>query len=269
MWQVIFSTYHKNRIVILRAVPWSFMVSRVITGVTQIIFPYFVYRYFMHGNLNNEFSKYVNGADYITYIVLGSALNVLAVATLMNIGRALITELREGTLEMLLLSPAPRSEYFFGCLLEQTTRAFLEFGTVLIVGVLFGAKLSYFLSARALITILLAILSFFCMGILLSSVMLYTRDTYLTQNTLFVTMSLVCGITYPIQYLPDWVQNVAQIFPLTPAVTLFRNVVIGHENLISNHLLIVQILVLSGIYLVLGMIWYQSMERKLVESIFG
>lgn len=64
-------------------------------------------------------------------------------------------------------------------------------------------------------------------------------------------------------------QNVAQIFPLTPAVTLFRNVVIGHENLISNHLLIVQILVLSGIYLVLGMIWYQSMERKLVESIFG
>ena len=107
------------------------------------------------------------------------------------------------------------------------------------------------------------------MGILLSSVMLYTRDTYLTQNTLFVTMSLVCVITYPIQYLPDWVQNVAQIFPLTPAVTLFRNVVIGHENLISNHLLIVQILVLSGIYLVLGMIWYQSMERKLVESIFG
>ena len=78
---------------------------------------------------------------------------------------------------------------------------------------------------------------------------LYTRDTYLTQNTLFVTMSLVCGITYPIQYLPDWVQNVAQIFPLTPAVTLFRNVVIGHENLISNHLLIVQILVLSGICL--------------------
>ena len=93
MWQVIFSTYHKNRIGILRAVPWSFMVSRVITGVTQIIFPYFVYRYFMHGNLNNEVSKYVNGADYITYIVLGSALNVLAVATLMNIGRALITEL--------------------------------------------------------------------------------------------------------------------------------------------------------------------------------
>ena len=56
---------------------------------------------------------------------------------------------------------------------------------------------------------------------------------------------------------------------LDPAVTLFRNVVIGHENLINNGFLIVQIVILSGIYLILGMSWYQSMERKLVESIFG
>lgn len=66
--------------------PWSFMVSRIITGVTQIIFPYFMYHYFVHGNLNGAFHEYANGADYMTYIVLGSALNVLAVSTLMNIG---------------------------------------------------------------------------------------------------------------------------------------------------------------------------------------
>ena len=112
MCQVMFATYRKNRIGILRAVPWSFMVSRVITGVTQIIFPYFMYYYLMRGNLNGEFQEYANGTDYITYVVLGSALNVLAVSTLMNIGRALITELREGTLEVLLMTPMPRKAYF-------------------------------------------------------------------------------------------------------------------------------------------------------------
>ena len=40
MWRVIFSTYKKNRIGIIRAVPWSFMVSRIVTGITQIVFPY-------------------------------------------------------------------------------------------------------------------------------------------------------------------------------------------------------------------------------------
>ena len=269
MWRVIFSTYKKNRIGIIRAVPWSFMVSRIVTGITQIVFPYFIYYYFMNGNMNKEFGAYAEGADYMTYVVLGSALNVLAVSVLMNIGRALITELREGTLEVLLLSPAPRKNYFVGCLLEQTTRALIECGTVLVIGALLGANLRYFFSFQTIIVVLLAVLSFFCMGITLSSVMLYTRDTYLTQNTLFVIMSLVCGITFPIQYLPEWVQRAAQIFPLTPAVALFRNVAIGHQNLAENYLQILQVLVLSFVYLVIGAAWYISMERNLVENIFG
>ena len=175
--RVIWSTYKKIRIGILRAVPWSFMVSRVTTGVTQIVFPYFIYVYFMKGNLNSEFSQYADGADYMTYIVLGSALNVLAVSTLMNIGRALITELREGTLEMLLLAPASRNLYFLGCLLEQTTRALIEFVTVILAGVALGAKLRALLSLSAFLSILLAVFGFFCMGIFLSGIMLYTRDT--------------------------------------------------------------------------------------------
>ena len=41
------------------------------------------------------------------------------------------------------------------------------------------------------------------------------------------------------------------------------------QKLEISEVAVSKILVLSGIYLVLGMIWYQSMERKLVESIFG
>lgn len=269
MWRVIFSTYQKNRTGIIRAVPWSFMISRIVTGIIQIVFPYFIYRYFMQGNLNGEFQEYAGNADYMTYIVLGSALNVLAVSTLMNIGRALITELREGTLEPLLLAPAPKSFYFAGCLLEQTARALLEFGAVLAAGAAFGADLRHFLSLQVFAAILFAVICFFCMGIALSSVMLYTRDTYLTQNTLFVTMSMMCGITYPIQYLPGWVQYLSQLFPLTPAVILFRNVVIGQESLMENASLVCQAAALSAVYLTIGSIWHRRMERKLMESVFG
>jgi len=88
------------------------------------VFPYFLYLYFAKERISDDFISYTNGADYLTYIVLGSALNTLAVAVLMNVGRALITELREGTLEPLLLSPASRTGYFLGCLFEQSSRAF-------------------------------------------------------------------------------------------------------------------------------------------------
>lgn len=93
MFQVVVSTYQKNRIGIRRAMPWSFIVSRIITGVTQIVFPFFIYHYFLKGNLNAQYYQYTEGADYMTYVVLGSAINVLAVSTLRNVGRALITEL--------------------------------------------------------------------------------------------------------------------------------------------------------------------------------
>ena len=96
-----------------------------------------------------------------------------------------------------------------------------------------------------------------------------TASTFVHPHTLFVIMSLVCGITFPIQYLPEWVQRAAQIFPLTPAVALFRNVAIGHQNLAENYLQILQVLVLSFVYLVIGAAWYISMERNLVENIFG
>lgn len=269
MFQVITATYKKNRTGIMRAVPWSFIVSRVVTGITQIVFPFFIYHYFVAGSLNQEYYQYTDGADYMTFVVIGSALNVLAVSTLMNVGRALITELREGTLEVLLLSPASRVQYFLGCLAEQTGRALLEFAAVLLAGGILGANLRYLFTLRTVTAVMLAVLGFFCMGLSLSAVMLETRDTYITQNTLFVTMSLVCGIAFPLQYLPVWVQKCAQIFPLTPAVELFRRVTIHRESLAENGVLISQMLILSVVYALIGIVWFQKKERTLVESIFG
>jgi len=138
-----------------------------------------------------------------------------------------------------------------------------------IFSALAGADLRYLFSVPAITAILLAVLSFFCMGLTLSAVMLHTRDTYLTQNTLFIAMNLVCGIMYPIQYLPESLQRAAQIFPLTPAVSLFRNVVIEHQSLMGNAGLIQQIVLLSGVYLMIGTVWYKRMEPRLLESVFG
>ena len=73
MTNVIWATYKKNRIGIIRAVPWSFMISRILTGITQIIFPFLMYTYFAQGIMGEEFYVYSGSADYLTYVVLGSA----------------------------------------------------------------------------------------------------------------------------------------------------------------------------------------------------
>lgn len=64
-------------------------------------------------------------------------------------------------------------------------------------------------------------------------------------------------------------QRFAQIFPLTPAVELFRNVVIHQKSFIDNRYLIWRILLLGGIYAGLGSLWLWEKEQTVVENIFG
>lgn len=269
MLNVILSTYKKNRLTIVRAYPWSFVIGRLVGGISSVIYPFLVYTYFFNGVVSDTFRHFTQTSDYITYVVSGVAVYILGVSTLMNVGRSFITEFREGTIEPILISPAPRLAYFIGCFLEQFIRSIMEFVIVLVVGAILGANLSKILSLSSLAAILLMSFSFFSMAILLASIMLHTRDTYLTQNTLFILLTVLTGVSYPIEYLPDFFQMIAKGIPMTYSVELFRVVVLRGDNLWDYSGVIAILLLLSAAYFLLGFIWYIRIEKKLIEQIFG
>ncbi|MGZ7236487.1 ABC transporter permease, partial [Streptococcus pyogenes] len=55
----------------------------------------------------------------------------------------------------------------------------------------------------------------FCMGVLLSNIMLWLRDTFLSQNTLFVVIFLLSGVTFPRNILPMPLSFIGEFIPLT------------------------------------------------------
>jgi ABC-2 type transport system permease protein len=137
LFSIITATYKRNKTVAQRAFPWTLVVGRLIAGFFTIIFPYFIYTFFLKGNLSESFKQYTGQTDYITYIVLGSMFFILGRSTMMEVGRAMIIELREGTLEPLLISSASRMGYFIGCLTEQLGRSILQIVVVFIFGIIF------------------------------------------------------------------------------------------------------------------------------------
>ena len=269
LFNIISATYKRNKIVTKRVFPWTLIIGRFIAGFFTVIFPFFIYTFFLKGSLSESFNKYTNQSDYITYIVLGAAFFILSRSTIMEVGRALIKELREGTLEPFLLSSASRMGYFVGCLAEQLGRSLLQLSVMLLVGIIFGAKIIGIFSFQSIIVIILAILGFFSMSLLLSSIMLYTRDTYITQNTLFGLMGFVSGVSFPVEFLPTWLQYISHLFPMTAALKLFRLVVISNQSIMLHMDLILELLILSGVYMLIGVLWFNKLERKLVENIFG
>lgn len=269
MLQIAKATFMRNTIVMFRAYPWSFVIGHILSGVYTVLFAYFAYFYVFQGSLDASFRQFSGSDDYLTYVILGGAINAFAVSTLMNVSRALITELREGTLEALLLTPSSRKGYFLGNVTQQIMRTLFEFAVILIFGLLFGLHLEHTNAWSAVIIWLLATLSFFCQALVLGTLMLRFRDTYITQNTLFVIMAFVSGVTFPVDYLPQWLQPLSWIMPLTPMLEAFRHSVMQGEDLMASAPQLLHAAILCLIYFIIGTIGIPRMEKRALESIFG
>lgn len=253
---------------IRRAMPWSFMIERVLIGCYTVLFAYFIYNYMFEGNIDEQFFQFTNNMDYLTFVIVGASVYTFAVSTLMNVGRSLMTELREGTLETLLLSPGSRIGYFLGTFLEQFIRSLSEFVVILLFGWILGANLTNINPLSFIVVFVLVMIGFFSQGVFLASLMLYVRDTFIIQNTLFFAMSFLGGMTFPVQYLPVALQHVSYIFPLTYALHLFRSVVIGGQSIILHVITVFELLCVSVTYVIIGFVWLSKVERKLIETSF-
>ena len=222
MLDTVFAVIKKNRKIVKRAYPWSFIWSRVSGAFFSMAVPFLLYFFVFDKKLSTEYAEYSRGCTYLNYILLGAVLNVLSFSTLMSVGRCLITEQREGTLDNFLLSPASRTGYFIGAYIEQLGRSMLEAVFIIVFGILFGARLKLEYIPSIIVCIIFSSVAFFSVSILVSTIMLYTRDTYLVQNTLFLIMSCICGVEFPIEFFPKIIQYISRIFPLTYTINIIR-----------------------------------------------
>ena len=266
---VLLSTYKKNRITVRNAYPISIILQRIISIITGICFPIIIYYIVFDGHLSETFKKHSNTTDYITYITLGYASFILTFSVLMNVGRALITEYREDTLSILLLSPASRFSYILGVYIEQFFRSLLEFLAILFFGIFFGAKIPIEQFPYFIFFVLLISLASFSISNVVSSIMILTRDTYIVQNTFIAILLIICGITFPINYLLKILQFVGMTFPLTPALTAFRNCVIEHQPIYENMHLILLAIASSILFILFGGYMFKKMEKNILQEIYS
>lgn len=269
MLRVLLATAKRNQIIAKRAYPWSFIFGRFVGAAYTVFFSYFAYYYLYKNQVSKQFQSLVGNADYFTYAILGASLQVFAVAVLMNVGRALINEVREGTFESLILSPGSKRQYLIGNLFEQSVRATLEMLLILLLGWILGAKYIHLNILQFVFVWIIALLSLFSMGVLLGAIMLYVRDTYITQNTLFCLMNFLCGVSFPIKYLPTWTQYIAHLVPFTSTLQLYRNVIIFGKPIMDQSNLLFEICFLSIINIVIGFWWIYKNERLFIEKSFG
>nr|WP_229521901.1 ABC transporter permease [Paenibacillus monticola] len=263
VWQTAIATLVRNQRANRRAYPWTFTLGHIIDGAYLVLISFFSYVYLIQGDVDSQFAVYTGSNDYLTYVIIGGLLNIFSISMMMNISRALITEWREGTLEALLLSPSNRSGYFVGNAIQQLYRSGLELLVVLSFGLLAGLRLPFPHLWSVIVGGLIYLLSCYAMALVLGSIMLFTRDTYIVQNTLFAVTALLCGFQFPRQYLPEMLQHAGEIFPLTHSLQLLRGALLTGD--VIRLMDILPIVLLSTVYIAVGLWSNRLVERRLFE----
>ncbi|HEX6484594.1 MAG TPA: ABC transporter permease [Ktedonobacteraceae bacterium] len=261
-----YATFIRNWIVTLRAYPWSFFISGLMGGVFTVALAYFTFHLLASGQLGHEFTSYAGTSDYMSYIILGTAILTFSVNIMLGISRSMISERREGTLESLLLAPAKRGPYFSGVTAQWALNSLVETAVMLLVTWPLGLNLSRINIETLMIAAPVALIGLFGMSTLLGAIMLATGDTYISQNTLFATMTLVCGFVFPPNYLPLPLQWLGAALPVSGALRLLRAALLnGTAPMVVMHDIVVYTL-LGLVYAIAGLTLMRWAERRALEG---
>jgi ABC-2 type transport system permease protein len=262
---VLLAIGHRSLLENLRAYPWSFLAARLFGSFFTIALAYLIHRALFSNQTPASFQIYAGSSDYLTFILIGVSISTYANGALLGVGRSLIGERRTGTIESLFLAPIPLTAYLVGVMVQQAVLTTIDFLVILVIGVSFGANLAGVNWLGLIVTLIVGHIGFFGMAVILSAVMLYLRDTYVTQNTVIALLYLISGVLFPIQYLPGWVQPVSSIIPLTQALILARRSALLGHSLLSQLPDLLSLLALSLLYCTIGLFLVGKVRRVALE----
>lgn len=162
------------------------------------------------------------GGDYFAFALIGVAFASYFTLGLSGFARNLRLAQTTGTLEAMLMTPAPLSMVILGS--AAWNYAFTTFRVVayLLLGVAMGIELQHANYAGALLTLILAITAFASLGIIAASVIMITKRGEPITGLFSGFATLVGGVFYPVEVLPGWLQKIANLIPITHALRAMR-----------------------------------------------
>jgi len=174
------------------------------------------------GEAASPYLSEFNG-DYFSFVIIGIAFSGYFGVGLNSFARTLREAQTTGTLEAMIMSPTSVSSIIVGSALWSYVLTTIRVFLYLLIGVvLFTLNLDQANYAAALVTLILAIVAFASIGIIAAAViMVVKRGEPLT--ILFGTVAnLVGGIYYPVEILPEWLQIISRLIPVTYALRAMR-----------------------------------------------
>jgi ABC-2 type transport system permease protein len=169
------------------------------------------------------------GSDYFSFLAVGM-LSFVVVFTAMFSGMSIVWDRRLGFLNKALSTPVPRGAIIMAKVLNSVIRSLIQAGIVIVLAWLLGIQFGASFSVLSLL-VAFAAMFLLCLGLSSLFLAIAIRSTrWETQmavvNLLNLPLLFTSNALFPTGFMPDWLQTISKINPITYATDAARQLLI-------------------------------------------
>jgi ABC-2 type transport system permease protein len=181
-----------------------------------------------------------SSASSFQFLAPGFVALTVVTGSLVGVATSISKEKEQGTMDGLLVAPVSQMSIIAGKVIAQTVRGLIQGFITLVLSVLIFNVTIYGSPIVMVIVMFLGTASFVGVGIVVSTVAPDQETANVMASLLQFPMMFLCGIMFPIEQLPSWMQLIGKALPLYYAADALRKVVIlnASMNLIMPDILI-------------------------------
>jgi lipooligosaccharide transport system permease protein len=190
----------------------------------------------------------VQGVSYITFLATGTvAFSTMNAATFESLYSGFSRMYQQRTWEAIMNAPLSLDDVLIGEVLWAATKSLFS-GTAILLVISAAGLVPLQHAIAAIPLVLLTGLCFSGIGYVMTS-LAPGFDFFMYYFTLFISpMAMLCGVFFPLEQLPAFVQGLSKILPLGHAIGAIRPLLLGqpNENLLL-HVIVLLAYALIGI----------------------
>ncbi len=208
------------------------------------------------------FAAYSGTSDYMSFIVIGSALTNFINAVFWGMGYSMKTDMDAGVLEANWLAPVPRPLLLIGRTFTSITiTTITSLAMIGIAALIFGFHPTGDVLA-AVGTIIPMLIGLYGFGFAFAALVLIMREANTLVDTSSFLVQIFSGSSFPVQALPRWLLPVSLALPLTYGFDAVRGWLLHTRTLLPIEVEIALLVLFMFIFIALGMWVFGALERR-------
>lgn len=195
--------------------------------VSTLIFPLMFLVVFGVG-FSRIVGGFAGGVSFIQFLYPGIIAMTVASSSLLA-GTSIVVDREHGFLKEVMVAPLSRVGIILGKALGGSLAAIAQGLIMLVIAPLIGLPITPMIVVKLLLTLLVLSLSLSSLGILLATRMRSQRAFQFLLQLIVFPLMFVAGVFFPVDGIPNWLQVVAKVNPLTYGVDATRQIFINQK----------------------------------------